>query len=338
MRTIQQRFKRTARTQEAILLLVIAIVVTLLTAANPSFMTISNIFDILRIMTVSGMMALSCLLIMISGGVDVSFPAVADAAAFAGATILLQAHFNGSGLVLFLTAIPLGMLMGAINGFFVGWFRIPTMIVTLGTQSLFYGASLYFLGGVSIFELPQGTKDLAQKALITVDSGSGTSSLGPLFLVLVIMAIGVSLLLHRTSFGRSIYALGGNEMVVERSGINIRLRYLCLYSLAGAISAIAGAANATIYRNANPVGLQGQEMGIIAAVVLGGALITGGKGSVTGTLLGVLLIAIIQNSLVLVGIPSTWQNVVIGIVLAAGIAIPAVRHLIDARNKTEVLI
>ena len=325
--------KKFYRTQEAVLLLVIVLVVAGLTIANPSFLTASNIFDILRIMTVSGMMALSCLIVMISGGVDVSFPAIADAAAFGAATILLSTHFNGSGLMLFLVALPLGVLMGLINGFFVGWLHVPAMIVTLGTQSLFYGASLYFLGGVAIFDLPQGTKDLSQMSLVTVKSGSGSSSLGPLFLVLIVLAILMSLLLHRTSFGRSVYALGGDEMVVERSGIDIRKRYLLIYGLAGAISSIAGVTNATLYRNANPVGLQGQELGIIAAVVLGGALIT---GSVTGTLLGVLLIAIIQNSLVLVGIPSTWQNVVIGIVLLVGIAIPAIRHLMEIRTKTEV--
>jgi simple sugar transport system permease protein len=330
---IASRLRTAAASHEAVILAVIVAIVIALTIANPTFLSLANVFDILRLMTVSGILALGALLVIISGGVDVSFPAIADTAAFMAATILVAAHFQGSGLVLYGIAVPMGVLLGLINGFVVGWFRIPTLIVTLGTQSLFYGATLYFLGGVSIFNLPAGTIALAQSSLITVHSatGAGTSSLSPTILILVVAAALVSLLLSKTTLGRTIYAMGGNSAVVERSGISLRRVNLAIYGMVGGLAAVAGATNATLFRNANPIGLQGQELGIIAAVVLGGAAITGGRGSVTGTMLGVLLISIVQNSLVLVGIPATWQNVVVGVVLAIGITVPAARSARRAR-------
>jgi simple sugar transport system permease protein len=235
---------------------VIVVFCAVIDTLNPAFLSLSNVFELLRLVTVSGILALGVLLVLISGGVDVSFPAIADTSVFVGATILVSAHFQGSAVVLYLISLPFGILMGLLNGFFVARFRLPTLIVTLG---------------------------------------------------------------------RAIHALGDNPAVAERSGIRVaRVRYF-VYATVGALAAIAGATNASLLRNANPISLQGSELAIIAAVVLGGALITGGKGTVTGTLLGVLLIGIVDNSLVLVGVPTTWQNVVIGVVLLGGTVVPAVR-------------
>ncbi|MCU1660857.1 MAG: putative transporter permease protein [Pseudonocardia sp.] len=319
--------RRSVRTQEFVIFAVIVVFCAVIDTLNPAFLSLSNVFELLRLVTVSGILALGVLLVLISGGVDVSFPAIADTSVFVGATILVSAHFQGSAVVLYLISLPFGILMGLLNGFFVARFRLPTLIVTLGTSSLYYGAELYFLGGVSIFDLPQGTAEYSQASLVTVPtaSGIGTTALHPAILILVVLAGAVSLLLNKTTLGRAIHALGDNPAVAERSGIRVaRVRYF-VYATVGALAAIAGATNASLLRNANPISLQGSELAIIAAVVLGGALITGGKGTVTGTLLGVLLIGIVDNSLVLVGVPTTWQNVVIGVVLLGGTVVPAVR-------------
>jgi simple sugar transport system permease protein len=321
--------RRAMRSQEIIVALVIVVLSAVITAINPAFLSLSNVFDIVRLATVSGILALGVLLVLISGGVDVSFPAIADTAVFIGATILVAAHFNGSGIVLYLVALPFGIFMGLINGFFISRFRVPTLIVTLGTSSLYYGAELYFFGGVSIFKLPSGTVDLSNASLLTVRtaSGVGTASLNPSVLILLALAVVISLVLNKTTLGRSIYALGDNRAVAERSGVRVaRVQYF-VYGLVGALAAVAGVTNASLYRNANPISLQGTELAVIAAVVLGGTLITGGKGTVTGTLLGVLLICIVENSLVLVGVPTTWQNVAVGVVLLIGTTVPAIRAL-----------
>ncbi|MCW2882769.1 MAG: putative transporter permease protein [Sphaerisporangium sp.] len=321
--------RHAVRSQEFAVATAIVVLCAVIQALNPAFLSLSNVFEILRLVTVSGILALGVLLVLISGGVDVSFPAIANTSVFVAATILVAAHFTGSAMVLYLVALPFGIVMGLLNGFFIARFRLPTLIVTLGTSSLFYGAELYFFGGVSIFNLPEGTIAYSKAALATVHtaSGVGTTALHPSILILVVLAAAVSLLLNKTTLGRTIYALGDNPVVAERSGVRVGMVRYFVYAAVGALAGIAGATNASLLRNANPVSLQGHELGIIAAVVLGGALITGGKGTVTGTLLGVLLIGIVENSLVLVGVPTTWQNVAVGIVLLAGTIVPAVRAI-----------
>jgi simple sugar transport system permease protein len=325
--TATRSLRQSVRTQEFAVAIAIVALSAVIAMLNPAFLSLSNIFALLHLVTVGGILALGALLVIISGGVDVSFPAIADTAVFVAATILVGTHFGGSAIVLYLVALPFGIVMGLINGFFVARFRLPTLIVTLGTSSLFYGAELYFLGGVSIFDLPSGTIAYSKAALATVPtaSGIGSTALHPSILILAVLAVGIWLLLNKTTLGRSIYALGDNPVVAERSGVRVAAVRYFVFAAVGALAAIAGATNASLLRNANPVSLQGSELGIIAAVVLGGALITGGKGTVVGTLLGVLLIGIVENSLVLVGVPTTWQNVAVGVVLLAGTVIPAVR-------------
>jgi len=325
--------KRILRSNEFTIAVAIIVVSIVITAINPAFLSVSNIFDLLRLLTVTGILSLGVLLVMISGGVDVSFPAIANVSSFAAATMLLAAQFNGSGIVFYLIATPIGIVLGLLNGFFVARFRVPTLIVTLGTSSLFYGAALFFLGGQSIFTLPAGTIEFSQASLITVPnpSGTGTTSLHPAVLILAVLAVLVWLLLNHTTLGRQIYALGGNPTVAERSGVNVHRVQYFIYATVGGLAAIGGVTYATLYRNANPVGLQGGELAVIAAVVLGGALITGGRGTVIGSLLGVLLIGIVQNSLVLVGLPATWQQVAVGIVLIIGTGVPALRALRQRR-------
>lgn len=314
---------------ESLLLLTIVVVGAAITLANPAFLTLSNAFDILRLVTVEGIFALGVLLVLISGGVDVSFPAVANVSAFMVAHLFLAAGFDGPGWVYYLLAVPLGVAMGLVNGFFVGRFAIPALIVTLGSSSLFYGAALFFLGGAAIFDLPAGTIALSRATLVQVPSatGAGTVGLQPLILLLVVLAVATWLLLNRSTLGRMIYAVGGDAAVAERSGVNVRRVQSITYAIAGGLAAIGGVTYATLYRSANPVSLQGSELGVIAAVVLGGALITGGRGTVLGAMLGVLLITMVENSLVLVGIPTTWQQVAVGVVLVIGIAVPAWRTL-----------
>lgn len=325
--------KRLVRSNEFTILVAIIVVSIVITAINPVFLSLGNIFDLLRLLTVTGILSLGVLLVLISGGVDVSFPAIANVATFAAATMLLAAQFDGSGIVFYLVATPIGIALGLLNGFFVARFRVPTLIVTLGTSSLFYGGALFFLGGQSIFSLPRGTVEFSQAGLITVPNatGPGTTSLHPAVLILAVLAVLVWLLLSHTTIGRQIYAIGGNAVVAERAGVRVHRVQYFLYATVGGLAAIGGVTYATLYRNANPVGLQGGELAIIAAVVLGGALITGGRGTVVGSLLGVLLLGIVQNSLVLVGLPATWQQVAVGVVLIIGTGVPALRALRQRR-------
>lgn len=325
---------RLLRSQEFIIAISIIVLSGLITAINPNFLTLGNLFDLLRFITVDGLLALGVLIVLISGGVDVSFPAIANFSTYLVVTFLIAQGFQGSVAVVYLLALPLGLVLGLVNGCFVSYFRLPTLIVTLGTSSLYYGAMLFFLGSANLFNLPAGMIEFSKAALTSVTSPNvGATALHPSILLLVAAAVLVALLLHYTLVGRGIFAIGGSREVAERTGFRIHRIELIVYAAAGLLAATAGVTRAALYRNANPISLLGMELDVIAAVVLGGAAITGGSGTVIGALLGVLLLTIIRTSLVLVGIPSEWQKFVVGIVLLIGVSIPAVRSA-RARRRT----
>lgn len=318
---------RMFRSTEFVIVVVIIAVSVLITALNPAFASVANIFDILRLATVNGMFALAVLLVLISGGIDVSFTAIANITSFAVLGFLVANHFDVPAIVWFLLAIAFGIVLGLVNGFFIARMKITALIVTLGTASLYYGASSFLMGTMPIITYPKQIAEYSGAYIFTVStaSGVGTSSLHVSVLILVAMAIGTALLLNKTTLGRSIYAVGGNPAVAARAGINVRRVYYVVYILAGAISAVAGVTYSALARVSGPITLQGTELVVIAGTVLGGVSIWGGGGSVQGALLGILLLTIVQSSLVLVGVPSTWQLVAVGAILVLGTVLPSWR-------------
>ncbi len=293
---------------------------------NPAFFTTGSLFDLLRSVTVYGILAMGVLVVLISGGVDVSFPAIAAASSYIAVKILVASGFQGSAWVVYAAAIPFGLAFGLLNATFISRFRLPALIVTLGTSGMIYGFVLFFIGNLVLYSLPQGLVRYGAASLMTLeDAGAGTTALHPSVLLLVGTAVVVGVLLKYTMVGRGVFALGGNREAAVRSGFNIRLIEHGIYCLAGVLAAVAGVTQAALFRNANPAALMGSELEVIAAVVLGGASITGGRGTVTGTLLGLWLITVLKSSMVLVGIPSEWQKVAIGSALLIGTAVPALR-------------
>jgi simple sugar transport system permease protein len=174
--------------------------------------------------------------------------------------------------------------------------------------------------------LPAGMRYFAHTNLLRVEASDGSLyQLPAAFLALVVIVVGIWFLLSRTTLGRSIFAMGGSSVSAERVGINVvRLQYF-VYGLVGAISGVAGIVHASLEDIASPFELVGLELSVIAAVVLGGARISGGHGSIVGALLGVALITVMNNTLIMWHIPSTWQNVVVGVLILVGAAIPAIR-------------
>jgi simple sugar transport system permease protein len=213
-----------------------------------------------------------------------------------------------------------GAALGLLNGLLVHHLKVPSLIVTIGTQYLFRGFLLSFIGTVWIMSLPTQMGSFGRMKLVQFESANGAMVTLPLyFLVLPVAAFVTWWILNRTLMGRAIFAVGGNADIASRLGYSLRTVHLFLFGYAGALAGLAGIIHVCANRQANPFDLVGTEINVIAAVVLGGARITGGTGSVLGTLLGVLLIVVINSVLVMVGIPSTWQRLVVGsfILLAA---------------------
>lgn len=299
------------------LLIAICIAVTI---ANPAFLQPSTLIDIGRASVVTGLFALGVFVVLAAGGIDVSFTAIAALTMYS-ITLFAINHAPGMPIyVVFLIAVAGGIALGVINGFLVYTLRVPSLIVTIGTQYLFRGGLLAFIGTTWIMELPGQMATFGRVPLLEFERGNGaTVSLPVYFLVLPAAAILTWWIMRRTLMGRAIFSLGGSPDVTARLGYNVKIVHLFVFGYAGALAGLAGIVHVTANRLANPFDLVGTEIAVIAAVVLGGARITGGTGSVLGTMLGVLLVVVVDNVLVMVGIPSTWQRVFVGafILLAA---------------------
>jgi simple sugar transport system permease protein len=311
---------RLARQPQLFTLALIILVCIVIGSINPDFFQLAMLFDIVRACTVLGLFALGVMIVLAAGGIDVSFAAIAALTMY-GITKLVLTTFPETSMPVILIAGALGgTLLGMLNGLLVDWLKAPSLIVTIGTQYLYRGLLLTFVGTVFFMNIPHSMDAFGKLAIWRHDTAQGLHAVLPAtVLVLVAAALLTWWLLNRTLMGRAVYAIGGSLAIAERLGYNLRTVHIFVFGYAGFLSGLAGIVHVSSTRLANPFDLVGSELDVIAAVILGGARITGGSGSVVGTLLGVLLVTLINNVLILAGVPSTWQKVIVGLfIVVAG--------------------
>lgn len=310
---------------EVILLLAVIALVVVVGSINPAFFSLFNLFSLLKNMTVVGLLAIGFFFGLIVGGIDVSFAAVAVFAMYVTVKLAIAVLPEAPMVVLFIVSSLIGAGLGCLNGLLITGLRAPSLIVTLGTLSLYRGFLLYFVGTESIRRLPSSISDFARTNVFVMTAANGARvGLHVSVVIFAAIALIVFLLLRYTVVGRTLYAVGGSPTAAGRMGMNVTRNEILAYTAVGFFAGIAGMLSATVIRMASPLSLTGWELQVIAAVVLGGAAITGGRGSIVGVLLGVLLIALTNNSLILLGIPSEWQQVAIGALLIVAIGLPLV--------------
>jgi simple sugar transport system permease protein len=318
--TAPKRAPLLQRKPEIFTLILIVLVASVVGAINPAFFQVGTLFDTLRSTTVVGIFALGVLVVLAAGGIDVSFTAIAALTMYS-ITKAVLAWWPSAPIAAILVAGAIGGLaLGAVNGYLVDRLKAPSLIVTIGTQYLFRGFLLTFVGTIFFMEIPQAMDDFGRAALIRQTTEQGSQAVLPVsVLVFAAVAACTWFILNRTLVGRAVYAIGGSLHIAERLGYNLRVVHIFAFGYAGLLAGIAGVVHVSSNRLANPFDLVGTELDVIAAVILGGARITGGTGTVTGTILGVLLVTLINNVLILAGVPSTWQKVIIGgFILVAG--------------------
>jgi simple sugar transport system permease protein len=250
--------------------------------------------------------------------------------------IMQSMHYTGSIAFGFLISIFIGMCLGITNGFLIHWLKLPAFIITLGTGSIYRGFMQAVLKSRNISILPEPVARLGKKYLFTVtNTDVGLSSSLPfVFIFLVIVVAGVSFLLKFTILGRGIYALGGDSVSATRTGFNILALELFVYGFMGALAGFVGLTRTILTGSCQPTSFIGYEMTIIAAVVLGGTRISGGYGTVTGTLLGTLLLTMVSNSLILLGIPTYWSKFMTGVMIVLGTGLSAWQALRQQKKLT----
>jgi len=283
-----------------------------LSFASPYFLRQQNIFSVLRQISAIAIMAVGEALIIITGGIDLS---VGSQLGLMG---VLTAVFAAMGLPWYLVlalVLLCGLLLGAVNGLLVTKVNITPFIVTIGMMSIARGLALMITGGMPIH---------VDNPINFVGGGY----LGPIPFSVIVMAlvavVGI-VFATKTLSGRNVYAVGNNDRAAELSGIRVHRVKIMVYSVTGALCALAGVIIAGTLNSADPNSGKGYEMDVIAAVILGGTSLTGGEGSIQGVIIGAALMGVLRNAFVLLNISAYLQIVTIGVVIIGAVAIDSLR-------------
>lgn len=288
--------------------------------ATDRFLTFDNLFSVFRSFSFVGIMAIGMCLVIIAGGIDLS---VGSVFAFAGVISALAMTDWGMPVpVAFLIGAVAGIVFGLLNGILITKLKLPPFIATLGTLSVARGLSYALSGGYPIPNIPESFKFI------------GIGYVGPIptpVILLVILGIIFSLLLNKTIIGRRIFAVGGNEEAARVSGINTHKIKIIVYTLSGLLAAIAGMATVARLGVGQSTAGIGYELDTIAAVIIGGASVSGGVGTVLGAILGAAIMGVLKNGLVLLNVSAYWQQTVIGTVIILAVTLDLMRNRKAAR-------
>lgn len=286
--------------------------VVVFSLASPNFMQTNNVLAILQATSVNGVLAIAATLVIITGGIDLSVGTLMTFCAVICGVVLT---YLGMPLPLgVLAAIAAGTLSGVVSGTIVAKLKVPPFIATLGMMLILKGLSLVISGTRPIyFNDTPGFTQIAQGSLIGVVFPAMPVPNGVLILFLV--AIIAAFILGRTVLGRYTFALGSNEEAVRLSGVNTDRWKIAVYALAGGICGVAGLLIASRLNSAQPALGQGYELDAIAAVVIGGTSLSGGRGTILGTLIGALIISVLANGLRILSVAQEWQTVVTGTII-----------------------
>ncbi len=299
------------------------VLLILFSIASPNFMQMSNMLAILQATSVNGVLAVAATLVIISGGIDLSVGTLMAFTAVITGVLLTNMHFFLPAGVL--GAILTGALCGFCSGLFVAKMKIPSFIATLGMMLILKGSSLVVSGGRPIyFNNTAGFDAISQGSLIgqvlpflPIPNG---------VLILFIVAGIASYVLGKTILGRYCFGIGSNEEAIRLSGVNIDRWKIAIYAVAGGICGIAGVLISSRLNSAQPALGQGYELEAIAAVVIGGTSLSGGRGSIIGTLIGALIMAILTNGLRVMSVAQEWQTVVTGVIIILAVYADMVRR------------
>lgn len=295
----------------------------MLTVVSPYFLTSQNIVNVLRQSSINGILAIGLTFVILTRGIDLSVGSVVALAGIIGASFATESAVAGvvgspyPALVGILVGLMVGLLAGTASGVIVSRFKVPSFVVTLGMLSTARGLTLLYTGGKPV---PSLTPEFRWM---------GTGQVGgipvPILILLAVFAVSWWVL-NKSRFGRHVYAVGGNPRAANTSGIRVARIRLAVYMISGALAALAGLLLAARTGSGLTQAGLSYELDAIAAVVIGGTSLSGGSGSVTGTLFGTLIIAVMNNGLDLLGVDSNYQQIIKGVIIVLAVMIDSSRQ------------
>lgn len=301
------------RLQKLLPFLTLVVLAIALTIATPNFLTQSNLASVARQTAVINIMALGMTLVIITAGIDLSIGSILALAGLLGATAMKNGHSIPFAIMI---GLLVGLVCGLLNGLGVAMLKINPFIVTLGTMGIFRGIALVISNGLPVHQVPPGFAFLGGGNLLGVP-------------VVVYILLGCAVLMHfvleNTKLGRYAFAIGSNPAAAYYAGVPIKFHLTMVYAILGVLSGLAGMIEASRLMIGQPTAGVGYELEAIAAVVIGGGSLTGGEGSVLGTLIGAFVMGLLSNGSDLLGISPYWQQAIIGAVIIAAVGFDELR-------------
>ncbi len=308
---MQQLTAKTSLVEKIIPFIGLILLIVVISIMNSAFLDLSNLLNLLRQVSINGLIAFGMTFVILTGGIDLSVGSIL-ALSSAFTAILITSGLDP--IVALIVGVLGGFLLGVFNGVLVTFGSMAPFIATLATMTIFRGLTLVVTDGNPITNL--GDSYMFQLFGKGYFFGIPVPAVA-MIIVFIILAI----ILQKTTFGRHTYAIGGNEVASKISGIKVNRVKILIYGISGLMSALAGAILTSRLNSAQPTAGTSYELDAIAAVVLGGTSLTGGKGRIVGTFIGVLIIGVLNNGLNLLGVSSFYQQVVKGIVILIAVLI-----------------
>jgi ribose transport system permease protein len=301
--------------QRFILVIVIILLVIIVSIINPKFIRLTNIMTILQQISVLGILTMAMAMLLISGNIDLSIGNMMTLSAVVMATALKNGQSLAVGVVL---AILVSMLCGLINGVIITKSKCIPLIITLGTSQVFYGASLLITGG-SFMSFNGELEFMRKVALFDI--------IPLMVLLMVLVVVFVHFLINKTKFGRRIFAIGGNEKNAYLSGVKVDLYKILTYVISGGMVAIAGIVFAARMNSIAPAAGSGYELDALVAAVIGGVTFDGGRGTISGAILGCLLTGVISSAMDILGVHAYWKIAATGTIIVVAVVISNLENI-----------
>ena len=355
--SVARRIVKTIGVDNLSLLFALVLIVAVIVWLQPLFLSWQNLMNSLsQSIVIVGLLAIGETVVIVAGMLDISVGSIASVASVTAATVIVTGSLNlpgdfaiplpflqGSMQIAILIGILTGVALGVVNGLIVTKLRVNPIIATLGTLAAFAGLAFLMAPGgkpVGVVTQPDFTwlatgrlfPDLAVPELA---GGRPWTGVPMLFLIFIVVAAIYHVIMKYTDFGRSVYAIGGNDVAARLAGINLTRTKIAMYMLCGATAGLAGVLLTARTTSGNPINGVGLELQAITAVFLGGAATTGGRGTIVGTVLAVILVGVLNNGMNLVGVGTFYQRVALGVLLIAAVALAQWRQARSERARTR---
>jgi len=313
------------RQRESGILLALIALCALISGITPKFLSSYNLAIVVRQVSFIGIVAAGQTLVLLLGGIDLSVGAVAGLTAILGAMMMTTLGINPFATMLL--AMLLGFAFGLVNGFMIAWLKLNAFIVTLATGEVFAGTILVLTRGYSITGIPSSFAVLGQGMVGPVPV--------PVVFMLAVYAI-LAFICSSTPFGRSLFAIGGNREAARFAGLRVERVEMLVYAIAGMLAALAGMLFVSRVNAGQPTTGASWLMPSITAAIIGGTSLTGGVGTVWGTLLGAVFMGVLANGIVLMNVSSYWERVIIGIFVIVAVLVDLVRRRGEVRARLPI--